>query len=45
MQVRSMASETARRQARQSDSAVQLAWYTADFHEELSAFDAHLLVW
>ena len=45
MQVRSLASETARQQSRQSGSAVQLAWYTADFQEELSAFDAHLLVW
>ena len=37
-QVRSLASES----ARQSEDA--LAWYSADFREELSAFDGLLLV-
>lgn len=42
MQVRSLASET----ARQSEHAdlPSLAWFAADFQEEMSAFDGSLLV-
>lgn len=42
MQVRSLASET----ARQSENADRptMAWFAADFQEEMSAFDGSLLV-
>lgn len=42
MQVRSLASETAR-QSEHADLR-SLAWFAADFQEEMSAFDGSLLV-
>ena len=42
MQIRSIASETARQS--ESTGQLSLAWFAADFREEMSAFDGAILV-